>query len=346
MQAVAAPLARRPPKPSFAFALARLLGTGGDVAGAFEAAPPAPPARQAVAVPGEGVTVGAAGVALTLLLAGRCPPARLTAAGAGEGVAAAMGAAGAGELAELSPVVGVAGAAPARWVAAPVGVACAAPLAVGTPVLLRAAGTAVCSEEAGFAEANPRSHAHLVRPAGILPLAQRSRALPSFLLPARAARRASGEPADVPAVRVQLLGRALHPQPQLEAEDGPGAPHPSGARGPESLWLPSPTPPSVCPVCPVLSLPRCSLFLSPTLDFFLRKRGRRRPDPDVRGVAGRGRQGMPPHGLFLVLSATLAAEMGTQGVGTATAGAGACLSISPVFVQLPLCNPPSPLKLF
>lgn len=36
-------------------------------------------------------------------------------------------------------------------------------------------GTAVGSEEAGFAEANPRSHAHLVRPAGILPLAQRCR---------------------------------------------------------------------------------------------------------------------------------------------------------------------------
>lgn len=73
-----------------------------------------------------------------MLLAGRCPPARLAAAGAGEGVAAAVGAAGAGELAKFSPVVGVAGAAPARRVAAPVGVACAAPLAVGTPVLLRA----------------------------------------------------------------------------------------------------------------------------------------------------------------------------------------------------------------
>lgn len=213
VKAVAAPLAQRPPKPSLAFALARLLGAGREVAGAFEAAPPAPPARQAAAVAGEGVAVGAGGVALTLLLAGGCPPARLAAAGAGEGVAAAVGATLARELAEPSPVVGVAGAVPAHWVAAPVGVARAAPLAVGAPVLLGAAcegkekarmggdkearqpaehpgwqrgwrgpspgealtGTAVCSEEARFAEANPRSHAHLVRPAGILPLAQRCR---------------------------------------------------------------------------------------------------------------------------------------------------------------------------
>lgn len=88
---------------------------------------------------GEGVAVGAGGVALTLLLAGGCPPARLAVAGAGEGVAAAVGATLARELAEPSPVVGVAGAVPARWVAAPVGVARAAPLAVGAPVLLGAA---------------------------------------------------------------------------------------------------------------------------------------------------------------------------------------------------------------
>lgn len=213
VHAVAAPLARRPPKPSLALALARLLGTGREAAGAFEAAPPAPPARQTVAVAGERVAAGAGEVALTLLLAGGCPPARLAAAGTGEGVAAAVGAALAGELAELSPVAGAAGAAPAGRVTAPIGVAQAAPLAVGTPVLLGAAcegreavrmggdggslaappsehpdwqrgwrgqssgktltGTAVCSEEAGFAEANPRSHAHLVWPAGILPLAQR-----------------------------------------------------------------------------------------------------------------------------------------------------------------------------
>lgn len=82
--------------------------------------------------------MGAGQVALTLLLAGGCPPARLAVAGAGEGIAAAVGTALAGELAELPPVVGVAGAVPTRWVAAPVGVARAAPLAVRAPVLLRA----------------------------------------------------------------------------------------------------------------------------------------------------------------------------------------------------------------
>jgi len=146
VHAVAAPLARRPPKPSLAFALARLLGAGREAAGAFEAAPPTPPARQAAAVAGEGVAVGAGGVALALLLAGGCPPARLAAAGAGEGVAAAVGAALAGELAEPSPVAGVAGAAPARRVAVPIGVARAAPLAVGAPVLL---GTACEGKETG-----------------------------------------------------------------------------------------------------------------------------------------------------------------------------------------------------
>ena len=70
----------------------------------------------------------------------------------------------------------------------------------------------------------------------------------------------------------------------------------------------------------VLSLPQCGLFLPPALGFFLRKRGRRRPDPDVRGAVGRGRQGMLPHGLFLALAATLAAEMGAQGLGAATQG--------------------------
>lgn len=69
-----------------------------------------------------------------------------------------------------------------------------------------------------------------------------------------------------------------------------------------------------------LSLLRCSLFLPPALGFFLRKRGRRRPDPDVRGAAGRGRQGMPPYGLFLGLAASLAAEMGVQGLGAAMHG--------------------------
>lgn len=103
------------------------------------------------------------------------------------------------------------------------------------------------------------------------------------------------------------MGRAL---PIPAGHEGPG---PSGSPAPRRR-------PSVPSVCPVLSLPWCSLFLSPTLGFFLRKRGRRRPDPDVRGAAGSGRQGMPPHGLFLVLSATLAAEMGAQGVSAAAQG--------------------------
>lgn len=88
---------------------------------------------------GEWVAVGAGGVALALLLAGGRPPARFAMAGADEGVAATVGTALAGELAELSPVVGVAGAVPARRVAAPVGVARAGPLAVRTPVPLGAA---------------------------------------------------------------------------------------------------------------------------------------------------------------------------------------------------------------
>lgn len=138
VQAVAAPLARQPPKPSLALALARLLGAGREVAGALEAAPPAPPARQAVAVPGQGVAVRVGGVALALLLAAGRPPARLAAAGTGQGLAAAVGPALARELAQLAPAIGVAGAAPARRLARPAGVARAPLLAVGAPVLRRA----------------------------------------------------------------------------------------------------------------------------------------------------------------------------------------------------------------
>lgn len=152
--------------------------------------------------------MGRGGVALALLPAAGCPPARLAVAGAAQGVAAAVGAALAGELAEPSPVVGVAGAVAAHGVAAPIGVARAALLAVVAPVLLGAAcggkghsqdgekpgsppstqlalkgdgqglsaagtltGTAVCSEEAGLAAAEPRFQAHLALPAGVLPLA-------------------------------------------------------------------------------------------------------------------------------------------------------------------------------
>lgn len=71
---------------------------------------------------------------------------------------------------------------------------------------------------------------------------------------------------------------------------------------------------------PVPSLLWCGLFLPPALGFFLRKRGRRHPDPDVRGAAGKGRQGMLPRGLFLALAATPAAEMGVRGLSAATQG--------------------------
>lgn len=167
-----------------------------------------------------------------------------------------MGAAGAAELAQLSPALGVAGAASALRLARPTGVARAAPLAVVTPILRRAGGAAICTEEAGFAAAQPRSHAHFVRPAGVLPFAERGCALPPFLLPARAARQAHGRAAhlaDIPAVGVELLGRALHPQPQLQAEQQAGVRHPSGAASVH---------PSVRPCVPLLQL---SLFLQPAL---------------------------------------------------------------------------------
>lgn len=59
--------------------------------------------------------------------------------------------------------------------------------------------------------------------------------------------------ADIPAVGVELLGRALHPQPQLQAEQQAGVRHPSGAASVH---------PSVRPCVPLLQL---SLFLQPAL---------------------------------------------------------------------------------
>lgn len=93
-----------------------------------------------------------------MLPAGGCPPARLAVAGAGLGVAAAVGAALAGELAEPSPVVGVAGAVAAHGVAAPVGVARAAPLAVVAPVLLGAACEGKGHSRDGEKPAQPPEH--------------------------------------------------------------------------------------------------------------------------------------------------------------------------------------------
>lgn len=124
-----------------------------------------------MAMPGERVAVRGGEVALALPLAVGSPPARFTATGAGCGVTAAVGAAGAAELAQLSPSVGVTGAAPALSLANPTGVARAALLAVVAPVLSRAGGAAICTEEARFAAAQPRSHAHFIRPAGVLPFA-------------------------------------------------------------------------------------------------------------------------------------------------------------------------------
>lgn len=92
--------------------------------------------------------------------------------------------------------------------------------------------------------------------------------------------------ADVPAVGVELLGRALHPQPQPQAQQRPGARHRARAVSVR---------PSFCPSRPV-PLPRLGLFLLPALGFFLRKRGRRRPDPTSGGAQGRKELGMPPGG--------------------------------------------------
>lgn len=93
-----------------------------------------------------------------MLPAAGCPPARLAVAGAAQGVAAAVGAALAGELAEPSPVVGVAGAVAAHGVAAPVGVARAALLAVVAPVLLGAACGGKGHSQDGEKPGSPPEH--------------------------------------------------------------------------------------------------------------------------------------------------------------------------------------------
>lgn len=109
------------------------------MAGARQAAPPAPPALGTEALPGGGVAAGARQVALTLPLAGRCPPARLTQASSGEGVAVTVRPARARELAERSPAIGVARALAGDGVALPMRVAQTALLAVRAPVLVGAA---------------------------------------------------------------------------------------------------------------------------------------------------------------------------------------------------------------
>lgn len=145
-------------------------------------------------------------------------------------------------------------------------------------------------------------------------------------------------PADVPAPRVELLGRALHPQPQLQAEDGPGSLHPSWAPGPQSWWLPSPTLVSLCPSVP--SHPWCGLFLPPALGFFLRKCGRRRPDPDVRGAAGRGSRECCCQGYFWPWLPPCHRK-GHPGAQHSHTGAATCLDISPVSPHSP-CTSTAP----
>lgn len=133
-------------------------------------------------------------------------------------------------------------------------------------------------------------------------------------------------PADIPALRVELLGRALHPQPQLEAEDGPGALHSSRAPGPQSWWLPSPTLVSLCPVPPVVQpLPPSSL------GFFLRKRGRRRPiqTSGVRRGEGAG-NAAPASAIF-----GPGFQKGTPRAQHSHTGAGYLQNISPVPTHSP-----------
>lgn len=139
-------------------------------------------------------------------------------------------------------------------------------------------------------------------------------------------------PADVPALRVELLGRALHPQPQLQAEDGPGALHPSRAPGPPSWWLPSPTLVSFCPVCPV---PPAGRPLPPSSLGFLPEETREEaPDPGVRGAAGRGSRECCCPGYFWPWLPPCHGK-GHPGAQHSHTGAGTCLNISPVAPHSP-----------
>lgn len=189
---------------------------------ASEAASPAPPALGADTLPRDRVTEGAGQVALTLLLAVRCPPAWLTAAGSCERVAEAVRSTLAWELAQFSPAAGIAAALAAYRVTLPMGMAGTALPAIRAPVLVGAAGAAMGSKESRFAAADPRSHTHLVHLASILPFTQRSCALPAFLFPARAACqvcREAGSLAHVPPTRVQLLSTTPNPWPKPETKE-------------------------------------------------------------------------------------------------------------------------------
>lgn len=111
----------------------------------------------------------------------------------------------------------------------------------------------------------------------------------------------------------QRMGRAL--------------PIPAGHQGPCPGGSPAP---HWCPSVPsVPSLLWCGLFLPPALGFFLRKRGRRCPDPDVRGAAGRGSRECCCTGYFWPWLPPYHQKGESRGWAQPHRGVGTCLDISP-----------------
>lgn len=191
-------------------AAARLLRARRAVAGAAEAAAAAPPAWLAQAGAGGLIAPRRRGVALARAAARGRPPAGIAAARAGLGVAAAVGTAGARELAAVAPAVGLAVAHAGGRFALAVRVAGTDLPAVGTPVLARAAGVALGSEESRFASTEAWFHTYFVFPAGVQPLADGDGAFLIFLPPAWAAlelSRGAAGLADVPPPGIQLRPR-------------------------------------------------------------------------------------------------------------------------------------------
>lgn len=102
------------PPALLADAAAGILHTGRGVALAIEAAAVAPQARRAY-TGSSGLVTACCWVALTWATTCGCPPARVAVAQACLWVTLSMGAAGAGELTELAPVVGLALAHTGGW---------------------------------------------------------------------------------------------------------------------------------------------------------------------------------------------------------------------------------------
>lgn len=100
-------------------------------------------------------------------------------------VAFSVGAAGAGELTELAPVVGLALAHTRGWFALATWMARAGLTTVGAPVLAWTAGAAMGSEESRFTSTEARLHTHLIFLAGIRPLTDGDGAFLVLLPPAR-----------------------------------------------------------------------------------------------------------------------------------------------------------------